>query len=96
MHLLRTAAARLKALFRRDVVSGEIREELQFHLDMRADELRRRGVADAEARRAATRRFGSVALMQDRGYVIRGGGVMDTILQDARFGVRMLGSLPVF
>ncbi len=31
-------AARLKALVRRDAVAGEIREEMQFHVDMRAEE----------------------------------------------------------
>jgi predicted permease len=28
--------------------------------------------------------------MQDRGYDVRGGGIMDTILQDTRYGVRLL------
>jgi predicted permease len=90
MRLLRTAAARLKALFRRDAVAGEIREELQFHLDMRAEEYRQGGLPSDEARRAARRRFGSIALIQDRGYDVRGGGVMETILEDVRYGVRLL------
>jgi predicted permease len=96
MRLLRLAAARLKALFRRDAVAGEIREELQFHLDMRAEEYRNGGLAANEARRAAIRRFGNVALMQDRGYDVRGGGVMETILQDVRYGLRLLGRRPSF
>jgi predicted permease len=91
MRLLRLALARLRALFRRDVVAGEIREEMQFHLDMRAKEYQGRGAPADDARRAAMRRFGSVALMQDRGYDVRGGGVMETVLQDVRYGVRLLG-----
>ena len=95
MRLLRLAAARLKALVRHDVVGGEIREELQFHLDMRSEEYRGGGLAADEARRAATRRFGNVALMQERRYDVRGGGVMETILQDVRY-VRLLGRRPSF
>ncbi|HYN07625.1 MAG TPA: ABC transporter permease [Vicinamibacterales bacterium] len=81
--------ARLRAVVRRDVVAGEIREELQIHLDMRAEDLERQGLPRVEARRQAARRFGSVALHQDRGYDIRGGGVMETIIQDLRYSVRL-------
>ncbi len=90
MRLLRIATARLKALVRRDAVAREIREEMQFHLDMRAEEFRSGGLAPDQAARTATRRFGNVALMQDRGYDIRGGGIMETMLQDLRYGLRLL------
>jgi predicted permease len=63
---------------------------------MRAKEYQGRGAPADDARRAAVRRFGSVALMQDRGYDIRGGGVMETVLQDVRYGVRLLGRQPGF
>ena len=36
---IRLALAKLRALFRRDVTIDEIREELQFHVQMRTDEL---------------------------------------------------------
>ena len=86
----RHVLVRVRALLRRDVVTSEIREELQTHLDMRAEEFERQGLTAAEARRQAVRRFGSVALYQDRGYDVRGGGVMETILQDLRYAVRLL------
>jgi putative ABC transport system permease protein len=90
MRFLRLALASCRALVRRDVVAGEIRDEMQFHLEMRAEEYERQGLTSDEARRAASRRFGNLALMQDRGYDVRGGGVMETILQDVRYGVRLL------
>ncbi len=96
MRLLRLVLARLRALVRRDVVAREIREEMQFHLDQRAEEYQGRGAPADEARRAATRRFGNVTLMRDRGYDVRGGGVMETILQDVRYGVRLLARHPGF
>ncbi len=90
MRILRLALARCRALVRRDVVAGEIRDEMQFHLEMRTEEYERQGLRADEARRAASRRFGNLALMQDRGYDVRGGGIMETVLQDVRYGVRLL------
>jgi putative ABC transport system permease protein len=87
---MRRLLARLRALVRRDVVAGEIRDEMQFHLQMRAEQYQRQGLTSEQARRTASRRFGNLALMQDRGYDVRGGGVMETILQDIRYGARLL------
>src|SRR5437899_5871697 len=44
MTLIRVAIARIRALFRRDVIADEIRKELQFHIPMRADEYARNGI----------------------------------------------------
>ncbi len=88
MNVIRFAIARLRALFRRDATADEIREELQFHVAMRADEYRRGGLGAQAARQAALRRFGNLAVIQDRGYDVRGGGLMETILQDLKYGVR--------
>ena len=90
MAFLRFVLARWRALLRRDVVAGEIRDEMQFHLEMRAEEFERQGLTRDEARRAASTRFGNLAVMQDRGYDVRGGGFMETVLQDVRYGVRLL------
>ena len=56
MRILRLVLARCRALVRHDVVAGEIRDEMQFHLQMRAEEYERQGLAAHEARRAASRR----------------------------------------
>jgi predicted permease len=93
---MRAIWARLRALFRRDVVAGEIREELDFHVRMRAEDYERAGTPNPEALRRARQRFGNVALWQDRGYDIRGGGVMETIIQDVRYGLRLLRRQPGF
>jgi hypothetical protein len=90
MRILRHALARCRALVRRDAVAGEIRDEMQFHVQMRIEEYERQGMPPDDARRAASRRFGNLALMQDRGYDVRGGGLMDTVLLDVRYGVRSL------
>jgi predicted permease len=96
MLAIRIAIARLRALFRRDATSDEIREELQFHLQMRTDEYARHGMDARTARLAAVRRFGNPAVIQDCGYDVRGGGVMETMLQDVKYALRQLGRQPSF
>jgi predicted permease len=96
MSAIRLVIARVRALFRRDVIADEIREELQFHLAMRADEYAQRGLDAGEARMLALRRFGNIAVIQDRGYDVRGAGVLDTMVQDVKYGVRQLRRQPAF
>ena len=87
---LRSLWARLRSLVRRDAIVDEIREELQFHVDSRVAQYEQEGLMPEEARRRARRRVGNVAVHLDRGYDIRGGGVMETVLQDVRYSLRLL------
>jgi hypothetical protein len=45
MTWLRVLLARCRALVRRDVVSDEIRDEMALHVDLRAAEYERQGLA---------------------------------------------------
>jgi putative ABC transport system permease protein len=96
MYAIRVALARLRALLRRNAIADEIREELQFHVEMRAQELARDGLDAREARTAALRRFGNPAVIHDRGYDERGGGLLETIVQDVQYGFRQLRRQPSF
>ena len=58
MLAIRIAIARIRALFRRDATTDEIREELHFHVQMRAEEYAQQGLDADAARQAALRRFG--------------------------------------
>src|SRR5262245_49017278 len=90
MSIFRSLAARIRAIARRDAIAGEIHDELRFHVDSRVEQYEREGLSRDEARRKARARVGNVALHQDRGYDVRGGGVMETIWQDVRYSVRLL------
>src|SRR5260221_3967488 len=88
MRFFRILRDRLRALLGRDVVVDEIREEIQFHLDQRIVEHERRGLSPEEARRAALRKFGNPSVVQDQGYDVRGGGMMESFIQDVPYGRR--------
>src|SRR5438046_279941 len=81
---------RWRALRHGDEVHREIAEEWQFHLDLRTEENIRRGMTPEEARRSAQRHFGNSAYIKDVSWEVRGGGLVETLWQDIRYGLRML------
>ncbi len=90
MNSLRILLARLRAIWRRNAIIDEIREEMNAHLDMRAEDFVRQGVPPGEARRAAAVAFGNLAVLQDRGYDVRGAGILERVAQDVRHAARVL------
>jgi putative ABC transport system permease protein len=82
--------ARLRALFGRESVISDIDRELRLHVEMETEENLARGMSPAEARRVAHMSFGNFDSIRDTAYTVRGGGLMETFLQDVRYGVRVL------
>src|SRR5499427_9784920 len=96
MFWLRLIYSRLCGLLRKDRIEREMDDEMRFHLLMRTRENIERGMRPDEAEREARRRFGNVGRIKDLARDIKGGGFMETLLQDLRFGARMLIRQPGF
>jgi putative ABC transport system permease protein len=96
MKWLNVLVARLRALFRRDLVLHDIDEELRAHIEMETEANRELGMTPEEARLSATKSFGNVGSIRDLAYEVRGGGLMETLWQDVRYSGRLLLKHPGF
>src|SRR5262245_62410973 len=88
--------ARLRALFRRESVLRDIEEELRIHVEMETETNIEREMPPDEARAATLKSFGALSRKTERGYDIRGGGWLETLWRDLRYGLRMMLKNPGF
>ncbi|MGB9402078.1 MAG: ADOP family duplicated permease [Candidatus Acidiferrales bacterium] len=82
---------RVRALMRRDVVERELDEELRFHFEEQVEKFVKEGVPRDEARRRARLEFGGAEGIKEECREARGVHFVETLAQDVRYGVRMLG-----
>src|SRR5271169_3159296 len=82
--------SRWRGFFGKEKLAREHEEELQFHLSMREQLNVEKGMAPGEARRDARLRFGNLSLWRERMREIDLTMLPGTVLQDLRYGARML------
>ncbi|MFZ0521135.1 MAG: ABC transporter permease [Candidatus Acidiferrales bacterium] len=85
-----------RANLRRARVENEMDSELRFHLEARAADLERTGVSRQEALRRARLEFGGVDKTKEECREVRGTHLVETLLQDWRYGLRTMLRAPGF
>ncbi len=96
MTWLRVLIQRLRGIFLKRRFERELEEEIRSHLDLQIEDNQRQGMSPDEAQSVALRKFGGVEQIKEVYQARRGLPVVETTLQDLRYGLRMMLRHKVF
>jgi putative ABC transport system permease protein len=74
----------------------DLADEIRFHLELEAEQKVEEGISPGEARLAARRAFGSIAIAKEDSHAVWGFATLEAIWQDLRYGLRVLMKSPSF
>uniref|UniRef100_Q01QF1 Permease n=1 Tax=Solibacter usitatus (strain Ellin6076) TaxID=234267 RepID=Q01QF1_SOLUE len=87
---------KLRWLTQRADKENELREELQFHLEEEAEQRQADGLSNDEARWAARRELGNLALAAENTRAAWGWSILDQLGQDLRYAFRTMAANRMF
>ena len=88
MNPIRWALLRLRAVLARRALERDMQEEMHDHLERATERYVARGMSPADARLAARREFGNVAVLQEEARDARGARWVEALIGDTRFALR--------
>ena len=94
MRVLRTVRLRVRSVFQRRRVDQDLDAELRDHLDRQIEFHRAAGLSPGDARAAALREFGNIAVIQEQVRDTRGLNLIEDTFRDLRYAFRSMRRSP--
>jgi predicted permease len=94
MSLFGEFGRRLQMLLHRGRFQRDLEDEMRLHLELRREEQIASGLSAEAARQAAQRRFGNTTRIKEKSLLAWGWSWLETLLQDAAYGVRSMLRTP--